>query len=76
MTDAATGQPDLAPAEELDLSEASILLVDDNEQNLELMQAYLDDTRRTRLMLADGSYLRMSTDDDAFDVHEHLMARK
>jgi len=41
MTDAVTGQP-VVPAEELDLSEASILLVDDNEQNLELMQAYLE----------------------------------
>jgi CheY-like chemotaxis protein len=43
MTDAATGsQPDMAATEELDLSKASILLVDDNEQNLELMQAYLE----------------------------------
>lgn len=43
MTDAATGsQPDMASAVELDLSKASILLVDDNEQNLELMQAYLE----------------------------------
>lgn len=29
-------------AEPLDLSQASILLVDDNQQNLELMQAYLE----------------------------------
>ena len=27
----------------VDVSEATILLVDDNEQNLELMQAYLED---------------------------------
>jgi polyphosphate kinase len=42
----------------------------------ELLEAYLNDTRRTRLMLADGSYLRMATDDDAFDVHQHLMAKR
>ena len=27
---------------DIDLAEASILLVDDNQQNLELMQAYLE----------------------------------
>ncbi len=42
----------------------------------ELLQSYMDDTRRTRLMLPDGSYVRLSTADDAFDIHEHLMAAK
>lgn len=41
-----------------------------------LLEAYLEDTRRTRLMLADGSYLRMSTEPDAFDIHDHLMERR
>jgi len=41
-----------------------------------LLEAYLEDTRRTRLMLADGSYLRMSTEADAFDIHDHLMERR
>ncbi len=40
-----TNQPHTAHAEPepIDLSQASILLVDDNQQNLELMQAYLEE---------------------------------
>ena len=34
--------PQTADVEQIDLSDASILLVDDNLQNLELMQAYLE----------------------------------
>ena len=39
----ADGQPESLGQEPIDLSHASILLVDDNLQNLELMQAYLED---------------------------------
>lgn len=41
MTDASEGRAGLSGA--LDTSEARILLVDDNVQNLELLQAYLDE---------------------------------
>ncbi len=34
---------DLGPIDEADLASASVLVVDDNEQNLELLQAYLED---------------------------------
>ena len=37
-----TQQPTGAPLDVTDLTDATILLVDDNEQNLELMQAYLE----------------------------------
>jgi two-component system, OmpR family, alkaline phosphatase synthesis response regulator PhoP len=36
-------EPNTQVTPDVDLSTASILLVDDNEQNLELMQAFLDD---------------------------------
>lgn len=36
-------QHDTAPTPAVDVSNASILLVDDNQQNLELMEAYLTD---------------------------------
>ncbi len=39
---AGTPNPDLQPAS-LDASGASILIVDDNDQNLELLEAYLED---------------------------------
>ena len=35
-------QPEASDADQIDLTDASILLVDDNLQNLELMQAYLE----------------------------------
>ncbi|MBT5583140.1 MAG: response regulator [Phycisphaerae bacterium] len=38
----------------VDVSEAAILLVDDNEQNLELMQAYLEDLGCEVRMAEDG----------------------
>ncbi|MBT5657965.1 MAG: response regulator [Phycisphaerae bacterium] len=38
----------------VDVSEATILLVDDNEQNLELMQAYLEDLGCEVRMAEDG----------------------
>ncbi len=42
------------PIPEVDLSTASILLVDDNAQNLELMQAFLEELPCTLLTAADG----------------------
>ncbi len=39
---------------EIDLSESVILVVDDNEQNLELLQAYLDDLPCSILTAVDG----------------------
>ena len=41
-------------AEQIDLSAASILLVDDNQQNLELMQAYLESLPCRILTARDG----------------------
>ena len=38
-----TNDPAVDPDEVVAIDEATILLVDDNVQNLELMQAYLDD---------------------------------
>ncbi len=39
----AQGEKTAAATSKADLAQASILLVDDNQQNLELMQAYLED---------------------------------
>lgn len=46
-------EPDPAQ-EQLDLSESVILVVDDNQQNVELMQAYLDDMPCQVLTAYDG----------------------
>ena len=43
MTDTPVHTPEQLNTDQIDLSGASILLVDDNLQNLELMQAYLED---------------------------------
>ena len=45
MTDATRQSPPQAPElpDEFDLTKASILVVDDHEQNLELLEAYLED---------------------------------
>lgn len=40
---AATAAPDPATLDDSELKTASVLVVDDNEQNLELVQAYLED---------------------------------
>lgn len=42
------------PIQDVDLSTASILLVDDNAQNLELMQAFLEELPCTLLTASDG----------------------
>ena len=42
------------PGESVDISGATILLVDDNQQNLELMQAYLEDLPCVMKTAVDG----------------------
>jgi polyphosphate kinase len=42
----------------------------------ELLQLYLDDQRRTRVMASDGTYTRLSTEDGVPDVHQTLMMRR
>ena len=50
-----TPQPDSnPPISGIDLSNSTILLVDDNEQNLELMQAFLEELHCTIQTAADG----------------------
>lgn len=50
-----TPQPDPnPPTSGIDLSNSTILLVDDNEQNLELMQAFLEELSCTIQTAADG----------------------
>jgi two-component system alkaline phosphatase synthesis response regulator PhoP len=46
--------PQAGQATEADLSESTILIVDDNQQNLELLQAYLDDLPSTIITAGDG----------------------
>ena len=48
-----TGNP-THPSADIDLSSSIILLVDDNEQNLELMQAYLEDLPCSLQIARDG----------------------
>ncbi len=47
-------KPQLTDAKPIDLAQASILLVDDNQQNLELMQAYLEELPCTLRTATDG----------------------
>ena len=42
MTQNPTAHPAVAASEEFDLSQSTILIVDDNAQNVELLQAYLE----------------------------------
>ena len=50
-----TPQPDpTPPTSGIDLSNSTILLVDDNEQNLELMQAFLEELSCTIQTASDG----------------------
>ena len=50
-----TPQPDSnPPSSGIDLSNSTILLVDDNEQNLELMQAFLEELHCTIQTATDG----------------------
>lgn len=49
-----TNDPAVDPDEVVAIDEATILLVDDNVQNLELMQAYLDDLSCNVVTATDG----------------------
>lgn len=51
---ATDSQPQMSDIEPIDLSRASILLVDDNQQNLELIQAYLEELPCTLHTARDG----------------------
>ena len=58
MTDSSainTQPADSAQYDELDLTDATVLLVDDNQQNLELMQAYLEELPCTLRTATDGT---------------------
>ncbi len=57
-----------AAEEELDLVGAKILLVDDNQQNLELMQAYLESLPCKLTTARDGSQAYQSILDDPPDL--------
>jgi two-component system, OmpR family, alkaline phosphatase synthesis response regulator PhoP len=59
---------DAAAQEEIDLSEASILLVDDNAQNLELMQAYIEDLPCRIRTAGDGVEAARIVEDDPPDL--------
>lgn len=50
--DATVPAPAANPAEAADLASATVLLVDDHEQNLELLQAYIDESIGCRVRLA------------------------
>ncbi|MCZ6834693.1 MAG: response regulator, partial [Planctomycetota bacterium] len=56
MEPSLTSQPLTSPRDpdSIDLSKASILLVDDNVQNLELMQAYLEELPCALSTASDG----------------------
>jgi two-component system cell cycle response regulator len=55
MTDTEqTNAPDLAGLTDADVASATVLIVDDHEQNLELLQAYLEDLGCTVVGAKDG----------------------
>jgi len=58
----------LSSLEELDLASSRILLVDDNEQNLELLQAYLEDLGATLETAIDGEAAMTAIDRSAPDL--------
>ena len=47
-------EPGSAPREEFDLGESTVLIVDDNEQNVELLQAYLETLPCQVMTASDG----------------------
>jgi len=57
-----------AGAPEPDLSQSTILVVDDNQQNLELLQAYLEDLPCTITTAADGIEALKKVEADPPDV--------
>jgi len=61
-------QPATATADDADVSQATILIVDDNEQNLELLQAYLEDIGCTVRTAADGLAAMKRIDEERPDL--------
>jgi two-component system cell cycle response regulator len=53
---------------EVDLGESTILIVDDNQQNLELLQAYLDELPGTILTASDGVAAMAIIDSEPVDL--------
>lgn len=62
--------PAAKPSEptETDLAQSVILVVDDNQQNLELLQAYLDDLPCTILTAADGLEAMAAVERNSIDL--------
>lgn len=63
-----TSNPDDALGLDLDVKDAAILVVDDNEQNLELIQAYLEDLGCPVRTARDGIEALASVDEHQPDV--------
>ncbi len=70
MADNQTTAPHAEPAPEAEpnLSESTILVVDDNEQNLELLQAYLDELPCRIVTAADGIEAMQIVEREAIDL--------
>ncbi|MCH8153626.1 MAG: response regulator [Planctomycetes bacterium] len=64
----AASQPEASDLDQTDLAEASILLVDDNLQNVELMQAYLESLPCRLRSARDGVEAFDSIDEDPPDL--------
>ena len=63
-----TPQPPVNPAESDELVHEGILIVDDNEQNLELLHAYLDDLNGPVRVVTDGLQAIESVKKDPPDI--------
>lgn len=63
-----TTQPQNQRPVEPDISESLILIVDDNQQNLELLQAYLDDLACTILTATDGLQAMRLVEENPVDL--------
>jgi two-component system cell cycle response regulator len=68
MTAETTTQSDAQLGDEIDLTESTILIVDDNVQNLELLQAYLDELPCTIITAADGIEAMEIVDRNVIDL--------
>ncbi len=68
ITSPTSRQPEANPEAPADLSSCSILVVDDNEQNLELIQAYLEDLGCPVRTANDGQEALASVESDQPDV--------